>query len=112
LPTFPEGEITAVNISTSERLMAFYFNGDRSPSDLYVYDFATRQPHKLTTSLNPEINSADLVDSQVIRYKSFDGMAIPSILYKPHQASVTTKVPALVWVHGGPVGRRERATAE
>jgi dipeptidyl aminopeptidase/acylaminoacyl peptidase len=105
LPTFPEGEITAVNISTSERLMAFYFNGDRSPSDLYVYDFATRQPLKLTSSLNPEIDSADLVDSQVIRYKSFDGMAIPSILYKPHQATATNKVPALVWVHGGPGGQ-------
>lgn len=105
LPTFPEGEITAVNISKSERLMAFYFNGDRSPSDLYVYDFATRQAKKLTTSLNPEIAPADLVESQVIRYKSFDGMQVPSILYKPQQASASNKVPALVWVHGGPGGQ-------
>ena len=105
LPTFPEGEITAVNISKSERLMAFYFNGDRSPSDLYVYDFATKQAKKLTTSLNPEIAPADLVESQVIRYKSFDGLQIPSILYKPQQASASNKVPALVWVHGGPGGQ-------
>ena len=105
LPTFPEGEITAVNISKSERLMAFYFNGDRSPSDLYVYDFATKQARKLTTSLNSEIAPADLVESQVIRYKSFDGMQVPSILYKPQQASASNKVPALVWVHGGPGGQ-------
>jgi len=105
LPTFPEGEITAVNISNSERLMAFYFNGDRSPSDLYLYDFATKQARKLTTNLNPEIDAGDLVDSEVIRYKSFDGMQIPSILYKPHQASATSKAPALVWVHGGPGGQ-------
>ncbi len=105
LPTFPEGEITAVNISKSERLMAFYFNGDRSPSDLYVYDFATKQAKKLTTSLNPEIAPADLVESQVIRYKSFDGMQVPSILYKPQQASASAKAPALVWVHGGPGGQ-------
>jgi len=105
LPTFPEGEITAVNISNSERLMVFYFNGDRSPSDLYVYDFATKQARKLTTNLNPEIDAGDLVDSQVIRYKSFDGMQIPSILYKPHQATASSKAPALVWVHGGPGGQ-------
>lgn len=105
LPTFPEGEITAVNISKSERLMGFYFNGDRSPSDLYVYNFATKKAQKLTTSLNPEIAPADLVESQVIRYKSFDGMQIPSILYKPIQASATNKVPALVLVHGGPGGQ-------
>ncbi len=105
LPELPNGDITGVQISRSERKMAFYVNGDRSPANLYVYDFATRKATKLTDSLNPEINAADLVDSQVIRYKSFDGMPVPSILYKPHQASPQHKAPALVWVHGGPGGQ-------
>ncbi len=105
LPAFPEGDITSVNISRSEKLMTFYFNGSRSPSNLYVYDFATKQVRKLTESLNPEIDSADLVESKVIRYESFDGMAIPSILYKPQQASATKKAPALLWIHGGPGGQ-------
>ncbi|MBA3323052.1 MAG: alpha/beta fold hydrolase, partial [Pyrinomonadaceae bacterium] len=105
LPQLPAGDITAVNISPSEKLMAFYFNGDRSPSNLYVYDFASKKVTKLTDTLNPQIDAADLVDSQVIRYKSFDGMEVPSILYKPHGASAQTKVPALVWVHGGPGGQ-------
>jgi dipeptidyl aminopeptidase/acylaminoacyl peptidase len=105
LPAFPEGDITSVNISRSEKLMTFYFNGSRSPSNLYVYDFATKKVRKLTESLNPQIDSADLVESKVVRYKSFDGMAIPSILYKPHQASVTKKAPALLWIHGGPGGQ-------
>jgi dipeptidyl aminopeptidase/acylaminoacyl peptidase len=85
--------------------MAFYLNGDRSPSNLYIYDFATKKATKLTESLNPEINAVDLVDSQVIRYKSFDGIEIPSILYKPKNASAQQKVPALVLVHGGPGGQ-------
>lgn len=105
LPQLPNADITGVNISPSEKLMAFYLNGDRSPSNLYVYDFATKKATKLTESLNPEINPADLVDSQVIRYKSFDGVEIPSILYKPKHASAQNKVPALVMVHGGPGGQ-------
>ncbi|MEK6301322.1 MAG: S9 family peptidase [Acidobacteriota bacterium] len=105
LPAFPAGQITSVNISRSEKLMSFYFTGDNAPGNLYVYDFATRQVKKLTNTLNPEIDSADLVASKVIRYKSFDGMAIPSILYKPHQASATNKAPALLWIHGGPGGQ-------
>lgn len=105
LPAFPEGDITSVNISRSEKLMTFYFNGSRSPSNLYVYDFATKQVRKLTESLNPEIDPADLVESTVIRYKSFDGMPIPSILYKPQQASAAKKAPALLWIHGGPGGQ-------
>ena len=105
LPQLPNADITGVNISRSEKLMAFYLNGDRSPSNLYVYDFVTKKATKLTDSLNPEINSADLVDSQVIRYKSFDGVDVPSILYKPKHASAGNKVPALVLVHGGPGGQ-------
>jgi len=105
LPQLPNADITGVNISPSEKLMAFYLNGDRSPSNLYVYDFATKKATKLTDSLNPEINQADLVDSTVIRYKSFDGVQIPSILYKPKQASAQSKVPAIVLVHGGPGGQ-------
>jgi dipeptidyl aminopeptidase/acylaminoacyl peptidase len=105
LPAFPEGDITSVNISRSEKLMTFYFNGSRSPSNLYVYDFATKKVRKLTESLNPEIDPADLVESKVIRYKSFDGIEVPSILYKPQQASATKKAPALLWIHGGPGGQ-------
>ena len=105
LPPFPAGQITGVNISRSEKLMSFYFTGDAAPSNLYVYDFVTKQVRKLTNSLNPEIDPADLVASQVIRYKSFDGMSIPSILYKPHQATAANKAPALLWIHGGPGGQ-------
>jgi dipeptidyl aminopeptidase/acylaminoacyl peptidase len=105
LPKLPNADITGVNISPSEKLMAFYLNGDRSPSNLYVYEFATKKATKLTNSLNPEINPDDLVDSQVIRYKSFDGVEVPSILYKPKQASPQNKVPALLLIHGGPGGQ-------
>lgn len=108
MPKIPEGDITGVNISPSERQMAFYLNGDRSPSNLYMYDFATQKATRLTNSLNPEIDAADLVDAQIIRYKSFDGTQIPAILYKPHQASAAEKVPALVLVHGGPGGQARK----
>jgi dipeptidyl aminopeptidase/acylaminoacyl peptidase len=105
LPPLPEGDITAVRFSDSETKMGFYHDGARSPANLYVYDFATQKPLKLTESLNPEINAADLVDSRVVRYKSFDGMEIPAILYQPHGAGAQAKVPAIVRVHGGPGGQ-------
>lgn len=105
LPQMPDGDITGVNISPSERLMAFYLNGDRSPSNLYVYDFAAKKATRLTDSLNPQIDAADLVDSEVVRFKSFDGLQIPSILYKPHGADSAHKAPALLLIHGGPGGQ-------
>ncbi|MCI0602113.1 penicillin acylase family protein [bacterium] len=108
LPGFTDGNITDVNISNSERLMSFYFNEDRSPNNLYIYDFEKKAARKLTDSLNSEIDPSSLVESQVVRYKSFDGLEIPSILYKPVQAGPDRKVPALVYVHGGPGGQTKK----
>jgi len=73
-----------------------------------VYDFRTREVKKLTETLSKRIDPLDLVDSQVVRFKSFDGLPIPNILYKPHQATATQKAPALVWVHGGPGGQTRK----
>jgi dipeptidyl aminopeptidase/acylaminoacyl peptidase len=105
LPPLPEGDISGIRFSDSETKMAFYHDGARSPANLYVYDFATQKPLKLTESLSPEINAVDLVDSRVVRYKSFDGTEIPAILYQPKGATAQTKVPAIVRVHGGPGGQ-------
>ena len=108
LPTLPEGEIRGVIFSASSTRMAFYVNGDRSPDNLFVYDFKTGQLQQLTQSLSKEIDSSDLADAQVVRFRSFDGMVIPSIYYKPHEASALNKVPAIVYVHGGPGGQTMR----
>ena len=105
LPVLPEGDITGVNISESEKRMAFYLNGPRSPANLYLYEFGSAKASRLTDSLNPEINPDDLVESRVIRYKSFDGLEIPAILYQPHRTTAAKKLPALVVVHGGPGGQ-------
>jgi len=105
LPDVPNADITGVAISDSEKLMLFYVNGSRSPSNIYVYDFATSKSRKLTDTMNPEIRPDDLVEPTVVRFKSFDGMEIPALLYKPHHAGTGQKLPALVSVHGGPGGQ-------
>jgi len=105
LPKLPAADITSVTISKSEKLMTFYLNGSRSPNNLYVYNFEQKQYKALTNTMNPEIAQDDLVDAQVVRFKSFDGVEIPSIYYKPHHLKAGEKAPALVWVHGGPGGQ-------
>ena len=105
LPELPVGEVTSVSISPDESVMAFYVSSSRTPRDLFVVDIAGAEPRQLTQTLNANINPDDLVDAEVVRFASFDGVEIPGILYKPHQATEATKAPALVWVHGGPGGQ-------
>lgn len=108
LPELPAGEIRGVTIARSEDRMAFYLNGDRQPNELYTLEFGQAEPNKLTTSLSEKIDADDLVESSVVRFSSFDGMEIPNILWKPHQASASNPLPALVLVHGGPGGQTTR----
>jgi len=108
LPKLPDGDITSVRIADSEKRMSFYVNGDRSPSNLYVYELGGKGAIRLTDSLSKDIDAGDLVDSEVVRFKSFDGMVVPSIFYRPHQATAQDRAPALVWVHGGPGGQTRK----
>jgi len=105
LPRLPKGDITGVKFSPGETRMAFYVTTDRAPPNLYLLDLGAGTHAQLSSTLNPAIDPEDLVDGRVIRYESFDRAAIPAILYQPRQASATSKVPALVWVHGGPGGQ-------
>ena len=104
-PKFDDGSVQSVSISRSEKKMRLGVGSSKAPSNIYVYDFDTKELKKITNTLAPEIDEKDLVSAQVVRYKSFDGLEIPAIYYKPHSASPKNKVPAIVFVHGGPGGQ-------
>ena len=105
LPSFDNEDITSVSFSESEEKIRLSVGSSKMPNDLFVYDIEDETLKKITNSLNPEIDSNNLVNAKVVRYKSFDGLEIPAIYYKPLNASKENKVPALIWVHGGPGGQ-------
>jgi dipeptidyl aminopeptidase/acylaminoacyl peptidase len=104
-PEIPDGDILAVNISDAENWMRLSVGTSKAPSNIYAYNFASKELKKLTNTLNPEINAEDLVTAEVVRFKSFDGQEIPAIYYKPLMAGPDSLSPALVMVHGGPGGQ-------
>jgi dipeptidyl aminopeptidase/acylaminoacyl peptidase len=108
LPKLPEGDVTSVVFSRYEDRMVVALNGDRSPTNLYSSKVGAAEATRLTDTLSKEIDPEDLVESQVVRFQASDGLTIPSIFYKPHQASPEHKVPALVFVHGGPGGQTRK----
>ena len=105
LPALPGGDVTGVTIADSEGKMIFFVNSSNSPATLYSYDFKSGKATPLVRGLNPEINAEDLVSGEVIRYKSFDGMEVPALLYKPRDAKSGDRLPAILSIHGGPGGQ-------
>ncbi|MAB57715.1 MAG: S9 family peptidase [Aequorivita sp.] len=109
---FPEidgQEISAASFSRDETMALLTVGSSQLPTNTYSYTITTGEYHKLTDVLNKEINPDDLVKAEVVRFKSFDGLEIPAVYYQPKQASANNKVPALVWVHGGPGGQSRQS---
>ena len=104
-PEIKDADVKGVIISPSEKNMLLTVGSSRSPNNLYSYNFETKTLKQLTQTLNKEVDVNDLVSAEVIRFKSFDGKEIPAIYYKPLTASKDNKVPALLWIHGGPGGQ-------
>lgn len=105
LPLLPAGDVRSVQFSADSKYLSFYLNADNSPANLYVWKIGEAQARRLTQALSSAMDEQHLVVSQVIRYASFDGLQIPALLYQPRQASAQQRVPALIWIHGGPGGQ-------
>ena len=108
LPELPPGDLNNLRFSADDARLALVVNSDTSPSDIYLVDFKANTSTQLTNALSPSIDRDHLVSGRIVRYESFDGLEIPSILYQPHDATAENRVPALVLVHGGPGGQSRR----
>jgi len=106
LPGMPTGLVRGVNISNDDSQIAFFASDGSAPNDVYAARIGAT-PIRLTNALNAKIRRADLVVPKVVRFKSYDGLEIPGVLYLPHQASIQRKSPAVVLVHGGPGGQAQ-----
>ena len=104
----PEGDLGQIRFDRDERRIAFTVSSDTSPSDIFVADLASGEARRLTRALNPAIDEAQLVEGEVARFASYDGIEVPGILYRPRGASPSHRVPAIVMVHGGPGGQSRR----
>lgn len=85
------------------RLLATAEGAD-SPATWYLYD-RTRKEISPIGEEYPELKSASLGSTTMIRYKARDGLEIPAYLTLPSGASATAKAPLVVMPHGGPKAR-------
>lgn len=101
----PAGDLASVRFSPSERQIAFLVTSSTAPANVHWVDLNSGEHRQLTEALNPELDPEELVEAEIVRFESFDGLTIPGIMYRPHEASADNPVPALVMVHGGPGGQ-------
>lgn len=86
---------------------SIYFN-HQSPvetSDLLVQDLRSSEAPKYLTHTTPKNFSAAAQIPERVTWTSKDGKEIAGLLFTPRGAKPGAKLPAVVWVHGGPEGQ-------
>jgi len=81
--------------------MAFLVSQSEIPTEVYSSSVKKFEPRRLTWT-NPQLNDIRLGKTEVIRWKSYDGLDIEGLLIKPVGFEEGKKYPLLTYVHGGP----------
>jgi dipeptidyl aminopeptidase/acylaminoacyl peptidase len=101
--TAPEIVAYSPSLSADGRLLAYRAVEPRTMGDVVVMDVATRRVTRLTT-INPQLEALALGEIRAVGWKSFDGMEIWGLLLTPPGYRPGTRVPLVVYAHGGPIG--------
>ena len=89
---------------SSDCKFAAYTMGDATQLDeVYFTEVANWAPRKLT-DMTAQVKNWTLPVSEVIRWKSKDGVEIEGVLSKPRSFDASKKYPLLCVIHGGPTG--------
>jgi dipeptidyl aminopeptidase/acylaminoacyl peptidase len=93
----------SLSLSRDGRTLAFRAVEPRTMGDVVVLDTGSGRTRTIT-NVNPELSRFALGDLKPIRWTSFDGMEIWGLLLTPPGRTAGSKVPLIVYCHGGPIG--------
>jgi dipeptidyl aminopeptidase/acylaminoacyl peptidase len=93
----------SISQSRDGRTIAYREVEARTMGDVALLDVASGQSRKIT-QVNPELRALALGELKPISWKSFDGMEIWGLLLTPPGQAGQTRLPLLVYCHGGPIG--------
>ena len=99
------GVITAASFARDGRTVAFTSSTPERPADVQVATLgaAPLAPRQLTDH-NPQVRDLLLGTSEVVTWKSSDGMEIEGVLLRPVGAEAGKRHPLVAYIHGGPAG--------
>lgn len=94
-------QVGGLSVSTGSAMVAYTLETPTEPADVYVSGLDFASPRRLT-NLNPRVADWALGETEVVSWRSADGLPVEGILLKPVGYRPGTRYPLLVEVHGGP----------
>ncbi len=91
-----------LRLANRSRLAALSLSDGATPGDIAILDLRTGKRRTLLSARAPTVAPGDLVPGRIARFKSYDGVSVPGVLYLPRDAKPGDRRPAVIHVHGGP----------
>ena len=101
-PKLPLGTVSNLEWHENGRDLAFNLTSAKSPNDVYSADVKTGQVERWTESETGGLNPEHFVEPELVKVKSFDGLALSGFLYRPDARKFPGKRPVIINIHGGP----------
>jgi dipeptidyl aminopeptidase/acylaminoacyl peptidase len=95
--------INSTSISRDGRTIAVTMDAPDSAADIYITDPAFANFRRVT-NINPQLAELQQGETEVITWKSSDGVQVEGVLLKPVGFAGGKRYPTLVVAHGGPAG--------
>jgi len=105
-PELPEGVAGGVSFDDGAERFALSVSTDTANTNVYVVDVATGAAERWTYAPLAGIPESTFVESELVRYDSFDGREIPGFLSVPSSDPGDDGYPTIVDIHGGPESQR------
>jgi len=100
-PPLPPGQFSDLRWHATGADLGFSLQSSRAFWDVYSINVARQRVDRWTFSEMGGVNPASLPDAEIVKWKSFDGLEISGVLYRP-PAKFTGPRPVIINVHGGP----------
>lgn len=101
-PKLPRGVVTALEFSPDGGKLAIGLTNATTAGDVWDVDMGSGAVTRWTRSEAGELDPARLVEPELVRFKSFDGLSVPAFVYRPKNAAADAKLPVIIDIHGGP----------
>lgn len=98
----PRVVVDAMAFSADGRYLVLGVGRASMPDEIFRVEVATGRAERVTRSHHADIDEDELVEPVIERVRSFDGLEIPVLLYRPRDIAPGQRVPVVVMVHGGP----------
>ena len=101
-PALPRGVVTALSFSPDGGKLAVGMTNATTAGDVWTVELGNQAITRWTQSEPGELDPAKLVEPQLVRFTSFDGLTVPAFVYRPKNAAPDAKLPVIIDIHGGP----------